>query len=702
MNLLHPWAIGLGLALASLPVVIHWLTRPRPARLPLSTLRFVREVIEQRRARWRLRDWLVLLLRTAAVCLLALAIARPLNQAVSPASPAPGGVARVLLVDVSQSMAAVDRGIGALERARPAAAHWLGFAPQMRASLILAGARPHPVFEELSPNLPALRESLAKSRPLPQRLAVQPALRMAGDLLAATAKDSRRELVVFSDFQRTNWSTADFSVLPSDTHIELVSASGDTPPPNLAIVRAAITGRASTGDERVLEVEVANFSSADQHLAIEASLGTSIHRLEGTCGRGGRSTLAQPIKLSGTGWHQGLVRLLDVHDALRADDERAITAEVRPSIQYALMTRQPPRQPLSSTYIEYALVSSSVRSGQPSSKVNRISSLDVDREQLGPAALIVLDHPGKLAKETISLLAGLARRGRPLLYVVAEPVDAVNLKLLAAEAGSAWRLPVEFLPEPSARHRRELFLSQWRTSGGPLAVFGESWPGLAAPLRFGGGLPTRPLPGALAEEILATYNDRSACLVQGTCGSGRVAVINAELAASNLAAEPVFVPLVQELVGSLVEDDGSREALSGEPIAVYLPPSVEVAAGLQVLAPDGSASESSSLADEGVQVLWRSPALGPPGTYQVCRGSTPVFCLASTLAAEESDLTPLPAEIFQRRLAGGRQLRFHSSSEASQGHDDAWVGCLIGCLACMLAELVVLRIFLRPGLSWKR
>src|SRR5205085_2516643 len=78
MTFLHPWAIFCGLAAVALPLVIHWLTRPRPVRLPLSTVRFVRQAVQQRRARHRLRDALVLGLRALAVLLLAWAIARPL------------------------------------------------------------------------------------------------------------------------------------------------------------------------------------------------------------------------------------------------------------------------------------------------------------------------------------------------------------------------------------------------------------------------------------------------------------------------------------------------------------------------------------------------------------------------------------------------------------------------------------------------
>ena len=90
MNLLHPWALGIGALAIGLPVLIHWLTRPRPVTLPLSTIRFVREAVQQRRARYRLRDLIILLLRTLAVALIAYAFARPLIGSQPALAEAPG------------------------------------------------------------------------------------------------------------------------------------------------------------------------------------------------------------------------------------------------------------------------------------------------------------------------------------------------------------------------------------------------------------------------------------------------------------------------------------------------------------------------------------------------------------------------------------------------------------------------------------
>src|SRR5215212_6037344 len=116
MMFLHPWAL-VGLAGIGLPVVIHWLTKPRPVRLPLSTVRFVMQAVRQRRAKYRLRDWLVLLLRAMAVMLIAWAFARPLfgrrSQMISGES---GNTVRVVILDQSASMGAVEKGVSVMER----------------------------------------------------------------------------------------------------------------------------------------------------------------------------------------------------------------------------------------------------------------------------------------------------------------------------------------------------------------------------------------------------------------------------------------------------------------------------------------------------------------------------------------------------------------------------------------------------------
>jgi hypothetical protein len=72
----HPGLL-FGAALASVPLIIHLLNRQRHKPMPWAAMRFVLAAYRKTRRRAQLENLLLLLLRMAAVALLALAIARP-------------------------------------------------------------------------------------------------------------------------------------------------------------------------------------------------------------------------------------------------------------------------------------------------------------------------------------------------------------------------------------------------------------------------------------------------------------------------------------------------------------------------------------------------------------------------------------------------------------------------------------------------
>ena len=128
----------------------------------------------------------LLALRTLAILLLAAAIARPQWGARPQVSDLEGGDAvRVVVLDVSQSMAAVSGAAQQIERARTVAAGYLRYRPGLAANLILAGARPHGVFDVPSTNFDALRDELARCRVRPEEMDANRALDLAARMFAA-------------------------------------------------------------------------------------------------------------------------------------------------------------------------------------------------------------------------------------------------------------------------------------------------------------------------------------------------------------------------------------------------------------------------------------------------------------------------------------------------------------------------------------
>jgi hypothetical protein len=709
MTFLHPWIAWLGVAAVGVPVVVHWLTRPRPVRMPLSTLRFVREAIQQRRARHRLRDLIILTLRTLAVVLLAAAMARPqLGPRPLISDGQTGDTVRVVVLDVSQSMAAADRGIQAIERARTVAAEHLRYRPGLWANLIVAGAVPRAAFEQVSTNFDALREELSRCQVLPQRMDVRRAIASAAALLAPGSGDDtrRRELVAVSDFQRSSWASADFSPLPEGTQIQLESVAPAVPPANLAILGATCHARSAQGQTAQLAVEVGNYSPTTEKVTVEVAVGEATYRLSGTCPAGRRVTLTEEIPVRQVGWQSGEARLAGADDALAADNERPLVVRVRPKPVYALLTRQPASlRPSSSHFLECALVPDRQPAAGGSGKddasatVTRIDPAQATAQAFAAADLIALEHPGKLSDDTIKVLSGLMRRGRPILYVTSEVVDATNLKRLAEAAGSGLQMPVEFLPPPPGQSRRDLFLTSIRREDRPFSVFGDNLEAISAQLRFSGGLSSRRLAGGLENDLAAVYDDGTACLVVTSSDAGVLAVLNADLAASNLPKTQAFVPLVSELIERMLDRERVAQAAPcGEPLVVHLPSDVGTTSGLRVVGPKQETATAAGeplgdLMDEAGGVVWHWQHPTQPGVYRVLRGDQTVFAIALGVPAEESQLESLSSDVLTKRLAAGHEVYLHSATAGEEGRDDVWKWFVTACVLCLVGELGTLLAF---------
>jgi len=694
--LLNPWALFF-LTAAGIPLAVHFLTRPRPVVLPISTLRFVREVIQQRRARHWLRDILTLIARTLAVILVVLAIARPKSgQEPLVSRDETADAVRVVLVDVSQSLSAVDGGTELFEHARAAAAEQLQYRPNLRANLILAGASPRAVFDQPSQNFDALRDELARTAHRPESVDVLRALSMAAEMLAPRdeADQRKRELVIVSDFQRANWAQADFSVLARDTSIQLESVAPKLPLANLGISAVRFVGQTTEQDGGRVEVDVGNWSPVTQTVTVEVQAGDSTRRLTGNCPAGRQTTLSDEFTLSELGWHTGVARLAFGGDALAADDEIALAVEVHPRLTYLLITRQPETlRPSSSHFLECALAPDD-SAGTP--HVVRTSPDKVDTEMLATADLIVIDHPGSLNPEMVQLLAAAMRRGKPLLYLAAEATDATTMQRLSSDLGRGIRLPVTFQPFPKGQHRRDQSLMSFKYDSRPFNALGENAAELVRDWRFGGGLISHPVPETLLDDVLATYADGSACLIFSLSDTSALAVLNADLGISNLPSRAAFVPLIDELTQLLTE---RRSIVTipncGQSLMVRLPVAGVTSQSLEIVGPpsaDGDA-ELGELHDESGSVIWRWPAIGKPGVYRVCQNKATVFAIAVSAPAEESQLDTLSADVLQNRLVTGNAVFYRDAADTSQPHDPWWTWLTVGCLACLFGELATLLVF---------
>ena len=97
---------------------------------------------------------------------------------------------------------------------------------------------------------------MAKARVRPERLNVAAALNLAAELLGQ-AGDGESELVIISDFQRTNWAAADFALMPAQARIQLESVAAKGPLSDLVyqLVGGLRSGMGYCGAQTIEEMQ---------------------------------------------------------------------------------------------------------------------------------------------------------------------------------------------------------------------------------------------------------------------------------------------------------------------------------------------------------------------------------------------------------------------------------------------------------------
>src|SRR5579872_6775032 len=97
MSFLAP-AFFAALAAIAVPILIHLIQRERKQIVPFPSLMFLRRIPYQSVRRRRIRHWLLLLMRAAAIALLVLAFARPFFPQGAVAAAALRGAREVVIV----------------------------------------------------------------------------------------------------------------------------------------------------------------------------------------------------------------------------------------------------------------------------------------------------------------------------------------------------------------------------------------------------------------------------------------------------------------------------------------------------------------------------------------------------------------------------------------------------------------------------
>jgi hypothetical protein len=689
MPFLNPLVL-LGLAAAAIPILVHLFNFRRPRRLDFPSLRFVRELERKAMRRVRLRQWLLLALRTLAILALVVAFARPLLpsawRAAFGARP-PAAVAMV--VDNSMSMTLRDSRGAFIDQARAVAGALADAAPAGDALVLLptaADAAPDRLSATPAPLLDALDV-------LQPRHGAETLASAAGRAASILEGDDRphRELYLVSDLQESTLADSIRAPIPEGIRLVLVPV-GEGPRVNTAVTDVRVASRrVEPGRPVRISITVARFGGAGGPVPVRVLL-EGEPAAEGVVEvqPGTPATTSLTVMSPRPGWVRGEVQLAQ-GDAFPSDDTRPFVLEA-PAARSVLLVRGEDRG------TEYLRLALGVGAETGSVVVNEVAESAIPIDGLGAYDVVVLVGPrAPSAAASDALGAFVEAGGGVMLMPHATPTDAAYDRLFAALgagrldgfAGTPGGTTMGALGDVDVEH--PLFSGlleeddRGRIEGPEVAYF------------------ARYVPGGGHESTIARLSAGAPFLQEVRRGRGAFLFMSVapDPAWSDLPTRALFAPLVLRSVDYLAgvgASAGAATALrAGRPGIIRLE-GADADEQIEFWAPDGVVVPAESRVVPGA-VLLDVDAPQVPGVYEVRQGDRTLQLVAVQPDAGESDLRALPPEEAAERLsaATGREVTVldarGAAGEAALSRRGVgtplWTIFVVLALAFLVAETVV-------------
>ncbi len=262
--------------LATLPILIHWLSKRSPRKYLFSSLDDIRGVMAGRSRIFRWRHLIMLMLRTLALIALLLAFLRPLTT--SSSNPPGEKRAVIILVDHSLSMTYKESGTTAISRAHAEVKRLLNsLNADERFNVIRVNHSPSAAFTTFSTDKKSAMLFLEKSPPALSHANFH----AANHLVYRLAEEWKGDIDVyyFSDFQRRNWADLNFESLPPQARLFFINATDNQQRPNQSLQSLDIgQGAVIAGGEVEVKARVANYSPKTWSGKVEAGFNPSNQR----------------------------------------------------------------------------------------------------------------------------------------------------------------------------------------------------------------------------------------------------------------------------------------------------------------------------------------------------------------------------------------------------------------------------------------
>lgn len=668
---------------AALPLLIHLLNRQRFQRIEFSNLMFLKVLKKDTMRRLKVRQILLLILRTLIVFFIVLAFTRPALQGrLSRGLGANVRTAAALLLDVSYSMGLrTERGT-VMDLAKERASAVLDvLRTGDEVFLIPFGDRPR-VPERPTSDFEAVRKGLEEMEVSSEGTNVEAALQAALRVLAGSSKPNR-EIYLITDRARNGWAFEE-PIGPEGAGIGFFLVSlGEWEWGNVGIERVGMKEEIFAVSKPVtVEWSGRNFSDRAVEDAF-AQLYAAGHRVNQSLfdvDPDGVGTFSFHVVPEKPGALSGYVEIEG--DRLTTDDRRYFSVDIPGTIEVLLVGQTPG----DTFYIHRALDPSGEGAGWM-----RVTDRTVDSVtgwSPGTYDVVVLSNVSRVSPTTLSALKAHVAAGKGVLILLGADVDVrfYDRELLPPLVPLAIKAPLGRIGDRSGFR-----------SFGEIDFDHPIFRALVEQSRMDSPRFYVVYDTALSPAIhpIIRYSAGELAMGEGRQGTGKVIVFTsaATLVWGDFPRKGIFVPLLYRTMQYLATDRAPAQYVVGEEV-LRRPSGVPGDRPLMLEDPMGGRTTLAPVPMAG-GVAWRVQNVNRPGIWRLLWDGREVDRFAVNVDPRESDVRRVD-EGRIRRVFGAHTYRvigtgasLEEAISTSRYGRELWKACLAAALALMIAEMVI-------------
>ena len=678
-----------GLAAVTIPLLIHFFTRSKLRTVRFSSLTFLKVLRQQKIRSVKLRQILLMIIRTLIVLCLIFAFARPaLKGSISAGHQSNVKTSAVIILDDSYSMMRVESGRRLFDDAIKKLAQITNIMEDGDQVYFLPTSdlsNDHTVsaFHDVT----ALNKQIENVQPSFVIANIPQALERAQHLLSSS-QNINREVYLISDFQTVNFEdTADSMNLVWNENTKLLYLPmGSRKLSNLGIENIELVSKILEKNKIAeLEVTVRNYGSQPERNKLVQLFvnGKRMAQTTVTIAKGASTTEKFRFLLENVGFSTGYVLIED--DDLTADNRRDFVFVVPEQIKLLLIGSEN----VDTDVIAYAL--------QPTKDPNSIFNITqgnlqlFSTSQIQNADVVILSNVSSLNFQQISLLKTFVNRGGGLIIFLGQSVD-----LRAYNGDLRKELGLPLLTEPMGKMGRNAPTFTWGRIDyeHPIftGVFDNSKIHLQSPL-FHFAIRVQDTKGI---EKIIDYSDGHPFLFESRKGEGSILFFTSGISSdwSDFWRRSVFAPLMNRCVMYLssrsVEAD--QNLLVGKEIRYALQPGT-LAHQLEMELPAGSRERVQPTVSAQTQWIFFADT-NLPGNYTLWAGKERLGVWAVNVESRESNFDQINPKILEQKFGAIRISENENVAAVVHarrfGHE-LWKYFIFAALILLVIEMLIYR-----------